>query len=69
MSDRVYKIVEVTGTSTTCIEDAIGAAIRHTHATAKNLRWFEVVEIRGDIKGGDVQHWQVTVKIGGNADE
>ena len=64
MKDHVYKIIELTGTSTTSIEDAVGAAIQRAHKTIKNLCWFEVVETRGNIEKGKVHHWQVTVKVG-----
>jgi flavin-binding protein dodecin len=64
MKDPVYKIIELTGTSTTSIEDAVGKAINRAHKTIKNLRWFQVIETRGNIEKGKVHHWQVTVKIG-----
>jgi len=64
MKDHVYKLIELTGTSTTSIEDAVGTAIQRAHKTIKNLCWFEVVETRGDIAKGKVHHWQVTVKVG-----
>jgi flavin-binding protein dodecin len=64
MKDHVYKIIELTGTSTTSIEEAVAGAIRRASDTVKNLRWFQVVETRGEIDKGKVQHWQVTVKVG-----
>jgi hypothetical protein len=64
MKDHVYKIIELTGTSTTSIEDAVGGAVQRAHKTIKNLCWFEVVETRGNIDKGKVHHWQVTVKVG-----
>jgi len=64
MKSNVYKLIELTGTSTTSIEDAIAMAIRRAHKTVKNLRWFQVVETRGDIDKGKVHHWQVTIKVG-----
>ena len=63
MKDHVYKLIELTGTSTTSIEDAVGKAIKRAHKTVKNLRWFQVIETRGNIDKGKVQHWQVTVKV------
>ena len=63
MKDQVYKLIELTGTSTTSIEDAVARAIQRTHKTIKNLCWFQVVETRGNIEKGKVHHWQVTVKI------
>jgi len=64
MNDPVYKLIELTGTSTASIEDAVGKAIKRAHKTIKNLCWFQVVETRGNIEKGRVHHWQVTIKIG-----
>ncbi|MFN0077240.1 MAG: dodecin [Prosthecobacter sp.] len=64
MQDHVYKLLELTGTSTTSIEDAVEKAIKRAHKTVKNLSWFQVIETRGNIVKGKVQHWQVTLKIG-----
>lgn len=64
MKDPVYKLIELTGTSTASIEDAVTKAIKRAHKTVKNLRWFQVVETRGNIVKGQVQHWQVTIKVG-----
>ena len=64
MSDHVYKKVELTGSSEKSIEDAVGTAISRAHKTLHNMRWFEVVDIRGHITDGAVAHWQVTVKVG-----
>jgi flavin-binding protein dodecin len=64
MKNHVYKIVELTGTSTTSIEDAVNTAIARADKTLKNLGWFQIVETRGNIDSGKVQHWQVTLKVG-----
>jgi flavin-binding protein dodecin len=64
MKNHVYKLIELTGTSTLTVEDAVNNAIRRAHKTNKNLRWFQVVETRGDIVKGRVDHWQVTIKVG-----
>jgi flavin-binding protein dodecin len=64
MVNHVYKKIEITGTSEKSIEDAIDNAIERASKTVKQLRWFEVVETRGDIQENHVAHWQVTVKIG-----
>lgn len=64
MKDHVYKLIELTGTSTTSVEDAVGSAIKRAHKTIKNLGWFQVIETRGTIAKGRVQHWQVTIKVG-----
>ena len=64
MKDHVYKLVELTGTSTTSIEDAVSKAIKRAHKTIRKLAWFQVVETRGNIDQGEVEHWQVTIKVG-----
>ncbi len=64
MKDHVYKLIELTGTSTTSIEDAVNTAIKRADKTIKNLSWFEVVETRGNIEKGKVHRWQVTIKVG-----
>lgn len=69
MDGHVYKIIEVTGSSQTSLEDAIQNAVARTAQTVRNLRWFEVVETRGYIEDGKVAYWQVTVKIGFNVEE
>ena len=64
MKDHVYKLIELTGTSTTSMEDAVEKAVQRAHKTIKNLCWFQVIETRGDILKGRVHHWQVSIKVG-----
>ncbi len=64
MSDNVYKVIEVVGSSATGIEDAIERAVARASATVRDLRWFEVKETRGHIENGRVAHYQVTLRIG-----
>ena len=64
MKEHVYKLIELTGTSPTSVEDAVQNAIKRAHKTVKNLSWFQVIETRGNIEKGKVHHWQVTIKIG-----
>ena len=64
MSDHIYKIVELVGSSPTSIEDAIQGAIDRASTTLENVRWFEVLETRGHVEGGKVTHYQVTIKVG-----
>ena len=64
MKDHVYKHIELTGTSTTTIEDAVSRAIKRAHKTVKKLSWFQVIETRGNVAKGKVLHWQVTIKVG-----
>ncbi len=68
MPDHVYKKVELTGSSSNGIDDAVRSAVAKASETIHNLRWFEVDEIRGHIENGRVAHWQVTVKIGFTVD-
>jgi len=62
--NHTYKKLEIVGTSTISIEDAICNAINECHKTIKNMDWFEVVETRGHIVAGKVAHFQVSLKIG-----
>jgi len=64
MADHVYKLMELTGSSSTTMEDAIQNAVARASKTVRNMRWLQVVETRGHIEEGKVAHWQVTVKIG-----
>lgn len=64
MSDHVYKITELTGSSAKGIEEAVQNAVTRAAKTVRNMRWLEVVETRGHLQDGKVAHWQVTVKIG-----
>jgi flavin-binding protein dodecin len=64
MSDNVYKVIELVGSSETGIEDAIQNAISRAAQTVREIRWFEVKETRGHVEDGRVAHYQVTLKIG-----
>ena len=64
MSDHVYKIVEIVGSSADSIEDAIQRAISRASSTLREIRWFEMVSTRGDVVDGRVAHYQVTLRIG-----
>ncbi len=64
MADHVYKLIELTGSSQTTMEDAVNHAVAKASKTLRQMRWFEVTDIRGHIDEGKVAHWQVTVKIG-----
>lgn len=64
MSDHVYKVVELTGSSTESIEAAVRNAVKRASKTVRNMRWFEVTDTRGHIEDGKVAHWQVSLKIG-----
>jgi flavin-binding protein dodecin len=64
MSDHVYKIIDLVGSSAGSIENAIQAALSRADVTLRNLRWFEVVQTRGEIVDGKVGHYQVTLRVG-----
>ena len=64
MQDHIYKIIELTGSSGTSVEDAIQQAIARASRTLNHLRWFEVIQTRGHIENGKVHHYQVTLKVG-----
>ncbi|GJE45009.1 dodecin [Methylobacterium soli] len=69
MSEHIYKVIELVGSSPTSIEDAVQAAVARAGQTVRNLRWFEILETRGQIAEGKVQHYQVTLKVGFTMDE
>jgi len=64
MSEHVYKKIELTGSSSVSIQQAIENAVNQASQSIDTLRWFEVVETRGHIENGKVAHWQVTIKVG-----
>ena len=64
MSGHVYKKIEVVGSSRDSVEDAIQSAISTASKSLEHLDWFEVKEVRGDIKNGSVDYYQVTLKVG-----
>jgi len=64
MSDHVYKVIEIVGSSPTSIEDAIEGAVTRAAQTLNEIGWFEVVSTRGHVEGGKLAHYQVTLRIG-----
>lgn len=68
MAESVYKIIELSGTSKKSIEAAVQNAISRASETIRNLRWFEVVETRGNIEKDHIAYWQVTLKLGFNVE-
>jgi flavin-binding protein dodecin len=69
MTDHVYKSVEITGTSSEGVSEAIAGAIAKASASLRHTDWFEVVGIRGHIEDGAVAHYQVTLKLGFRLDD
>ena len=64
MSDHVYKVVEIVGTSHLGVDDAIRNAIETSSRTIRHISWFEVVKTTGHVVEGKVAHFQVTLKVG-----
>ncbi len=64
MSNHVYNVSEIVGSSPSSIEDAVQTAIAEAGKTLRNLDWFEVTEIRGHLEDGQIADWQVGVKLG-----
>jgi flavin-binding protein dodecin len=64
MADHVYKLLELTGSSTNSSDDAVRNAIAKAGRTMRNMHWFQVTETRGHISNDKIAHWQVTIKVG-----
>ncbi|MGR5145033.1 dodecin [Photobacterium alginatilyticum] len=64
MSDHIYKMIELVGSSPNSVEEAVNSALTKANNSLSNMRWFEVCDIRGNIENGQVDHWQVTIKVG-----
>lgn len=64
MSGHVYKKIQLVGSSSGGIEDAIEGAVSRAAETLSNLDWFEVKEVRGNIQDGKIRWYQVTVDVG-----
>lgn len=64
MNDHVYKIIEIAGTSSKSIEDAVSNALAKASKTVRNMRWLQIVETRGHIENQKLSHWQVIAKVG-----
>jgi flavin-binding protein dodecin len=64
MSEHVYKLLELTGSSTTSSDNAVQVALEKASATLQNLEWFKIQAVRGHTEGGKILRWQVTLKAG-----
>lgn len=69
MSDHVYKIIEIVGTSSKSIEDAVHNALEKASKTVRGMSWLQVVETRGHIEKQKLTHWQVVIKVGFSVDD
>lgn len=64
MSDHVYSVTEIIGTSKISVEDAVRHGVETAAKTLRNLEWLEVTQIKGHIVDGSVEHYQVCMKLG-----
>lgn len=69
MSDNVYKVTEVVGSSTNSIEEAIQNEVARTAKTVSHVEWFQVIDTRGHVTDGRIAHYQVVLKIGFRLEE
>ena len=64
MSNHVYGLSEIVGSSATSVDDAVRTAVRKAARTLRNVEWFQTEEIRGQVVDGDVAYFQVRLKVG-----
>jgi hypothetical protein len=69
VTNHVYRLTEVVGSSPASVDDAIRTAVKKAAETVRNIEWFEAQEIRGQVVDGDVAHYQVLVKLGFRVDD
>ncbi|MEU5089236.1 MULTISPECIES: dodecin [unclassified Streptomyces] len=69
MTDHVYRVTEIVGSSHQGVDDAIRNAITRASQTVRNLDWFEVTQVRGQIENGQIEHYQVGLKVGFRIEE
>ncbi|MFJ4364041.1 dodecin [Streptomyces chartreusis] len=69
MSNHTYRVTDIVGTSPEGVDQAIRNGIDRASQTLRNLDWFEVTEVRGQLEEGQIAHWQVTMKVGFRLDE
>ena len=69
MSDHIYRVTEIVGTSPDGIDQAVRNAVARASATIRHVDWFEVVQVRGQIAEGEVEHFQVSLKVGFRLDD
>ncbi|MCX4579314.1 dodecin [Streptomyces sp. NBC_01571] len=64
MTDHTYRVTEIVGTSTEGVDQAVRNGIARASQTLRNLDWFEITQVRGQIVDGEVEHYQVGLKVG-----
>ena len=67
--DHVYRVTEIVGSSSSSLDEAIRTGVGRATQTLRNVDWFEVTEIRGAVKEGEVSYFQVGMKVGFRLDE
>jgi len=69
MADHVYRVTEVVGSSPESVQQAIRNGVTRASQTLRNVEWFEVTQVRGQVADGEVAHFQVGLKIGFRLDD
>ncbi|MEU5521602.1 dodecin [Streptomyces sp. NPDC093250] len=69
MSDHIYRVTEIVGTSPEGVDKAVRNGIERASRTLRHLDWFEVTQVRGQIEDGRIAHWQVGLKVGFRLEE
>ena len=69
MTNHTYRVTEIVGTSPEGLDTAVRNALERAGETLRNLDWFEVTQIRGQLEGSEIAHWQVGLKVGFRLDE
>lgn len=69
MSNHIYRVTEIVGTSPDSVEQAVRNGVERASQTLRNLDWFEVTQVRGQIEEGRIAHWQVGLKLGFRLDD
>ncbi|WP_406723918.1 dodecin [Streptomyces sp. GD-15H] len=69
MSDHIYRVTEIVGTSPDGVDQAVRNGVERASQTLRNLDWFEVTQVRGQIEEGRIAHWQVGLKVGFRLEE
>ncbi|WP_031482392.1 dodecin [Streptomyces bicolor] len=69
MTNHTYRVTDIVGTSPEGVDQAIRNGISRASQTLRNLDWFEVTEVRGQLDNGEIAHWQVTMKVGFRLEE
>ncbi|MFG2502803.1 dodecin [Streptomyces sp. NPDC048441] len=69
MSDHTYRVTEIVGTSHEGVDQAIRNGVARASQTLRSLDWFEVTQVRGHIENGEIEHYQVGLKVGFRLDD